>query len=364
MKHAHKQAVGIIVAAAVVAGVASYAYLRTCGCKGKDHQAATQAAPAQAVPAQTPAAANVAPQAAPSAAPAGVPIAMASAQPTPAVAAVTPALMASATSAPAGSIDAQLQQGRSLLQAGKLLAARDLLSGLFFSGTLSAAQEQQAVQDLTMLAEMTIFNPRIVGDDPYAMQYTIRSGDNLIAVERRLALHMPTQILVKINNLGSAAALRAGATLKLIQGPVHAVVSKSRFAMDLYLQRDNGSRVFLIRLPVGLGTDGSTPLGSFQVELGKKLQNATWNPPPSSGKTGVYKPGEPDYPLGKGGYWISLVGTEPATAACKGYGIHGTNQPDSIGKNASLGCIRLDDHNIELVFSLLYEKWSTVTIVP
>jgi lipoprotein-anchoring transpeptidase ErfK/SrfK len=42
------------------------------------------------------------------------------------------------------------------------------------------------------------------------------------------------------------------------------------------------------------------------------------------------------------------------------YGIHSTNDPASIGKEGSLGCIRLNDVDIELVFSLLYEKWSTV----
>ena len=87
-------------------------------------------------------------------------------------------------------------------------------------------------------------------------------------------------------------------------------------------------------------------------------------PPPSSGRSGSLRPGDSGYPLGKAGYWIGLVGLDPATAACQGYGIHGTNDPQSIGANASLGCIRLDDFNIEMVFSLLYEKWSTVTIVP
>ena len=66
--------------------------------------------------------------------------------------------------------------------------------------------------------------------------------------------------------------------------------------------------------------------------------------------------------MGREGYWISLEGTGDDTRGLQGYGIHGTNEPDSIGKASSLGCIRLTDDDIELVFSLLYEAWSTVEV--
>ena len=36
-----------------------------------------------------------------------------------------------------------------------------------------------------------------------------------------------------------------------------------------------------------------------------------------------------------------------------GYGLHGTNVPNSIGKNASHGCIRLRNADIEQLFELL-----------
>lgn len=35
------------------------------------------------------------------------------------------------------------------------------------------------------------------------------------------------------------------------------------------------------------------------------------------------------------------------------YGIHGTNNPSCIGKAVSLGCIRLHNHHIETIFSLI-----------
>jgi lipoprotein-anchoring transpeptidase ErfK/SrfK len=37
----------------------------------------------------------------------------------------------------------------------------------------------------------------------------------------------------------------------------------------------------------------------------------------------------------------------------KGYGIHGTNAPDSIGKAASHGCIRMRQADLEELFELV-----------
>jgi len=35
----------------------------------------------------------------------------------------------------------------------------------------------------------------------------------------------------------------------------------------------------------------------------------------------------------------------------KGYGIHGTNNPRSIGHNASHGCVRMRNHDVEDLFA-------------
>ena len=37
----------------------------------------------------------------------------------------------------------------------------------------------------------------------------------------------------------------------------------------------------------------------------------------------------------------------------KGYGIHGTNAPSSIGRNASHGCIRMRNHEVEELFGMV-----------
>ena len=47
------------------------------------------------------------------------------------------------------------------------------------------------------------------------------------------------------------------------------------------------------------------------------------------------------------------VGTRWMGLSVKGYGIHGTNQPNSIGKAASKGCIRMGKQDVEELFALV-----------
>ncbi|HNQ24197.1 MAG TPA: L,D-transpeptidase [Phycisphaerae bacterium] len=44
------------------------------------------------------------------------------------------------------------------------------------------------------------------------------------------------------------------------------------------------------------------------------------------------------------------------------YGVHGTIDPDSIGRNASHGCIRMFNEDVEFLYDLLVVKHSTVTV--
>jgi lipoprotein-anchoring transpeptidase ErfK/SrfK len=47
------------------------------------------------------------------------------------------------------------------------------------------------------------------------------------------------------------------------------------------------------------------------------------------------------------------VGSRWMGLSAQGYGIHGTNQPGSIGKAASTGCIRMGKHDVEELFTLV-----------
>jgi lipoprotein-anchoring transpeptidase ErfK/SrfK len=97
---------------------------------------------------------------------------------------------------------------------------------------------------------------------------------------------------------------------------------------------ENG--VVLRTFPVSVGAAVSpSPVGEFQI-----VNHVSH---PSYSHNGTVIPAGPNNPLGP--RWMGLN--------VKGYGIHGTNQPRSIGKAASHGCIRLNNHDIIELFPLL-----------
>ena len=259
--------------------------------------------------------------------------------------------------------------GLALLAKGELVSARTAIGKAFFSGQLAAADEAKAMQSLAQLADKTVLSKEYIDGDHYNEPYTVKDKDTLegrSGIEMTHKLHGPAQLLLKVNGLSRGADVRPGKTLKLIKGPFHAVVYKGRFLMDLYLQRDDLEKVFVRRIPVGLGVNGSTPVGAWRIKQGKSREPPTYTATESSGLPvgTLVRPDQPNYPFGKKALWIRLEGTEPATAGRTDIGIHSTNDPASIGKANSLGCIRLRDEDIELVFSLLYDVHSRVDVVP
>jgi L,D-transpeptidase ErfK/SrfK len=88
--------------------------------------------------------------------------------------------------------------------------------------------------------------------------------------------------------------------------------------------------------PAAVGAPKSpSPSGSFTIV--QRLADPTWY---SKGK--IVPPGKA-CPIGT--RWLGL--------SVKGYGIHGTNNPSSIGHNASHGCIRLRNHDVEELFGMV-----------
>ena len=267
--------------------------------------------------------------------------------------------------------------GNAAFEAQKHLEARRLLSEAIFAGGLAGKLAGEARAKLNYLAGATLFARTIDPRDPYTMRYRFKTGDLPANVERQQHLHVPSQLLVKINQLASASKFLAGVDYKLIKGPFHAIVYKSIFKMDLYLYRkkDNLAPVFIKRYDVGLGQNNSTPVGLWRLGCGAltdasgkrergKLLKAAWDPPANSTRRLRIEYNMPGYPFGRKGMWISLVGLDKNTKKLTDYGIHSTDDQSSIGRQTSMGCIRMRDADIQEVYDRLYEKWSTVRIVP
>ena len=88
--------------------------------------------------------------------------------------------------------------------------------------------------------------------------------------------------------------------------------------------------------PCATGRDGSTPEGTFTVNM--KLVDPVWY-----WKGKAITPG-PDNGLGS--RFIGITNDEHP----KGYGLHGTNEPASIGRDASHGCVRMLNEHVEELY--------------
>ncbi|MCC6422795.1 MAG: LysM peptidoglycan-binding domain-containing protein [Phycisphaerales bacterium] len=288
------------------------------------------------------------------------------AQPSPAVAPPTsqPAPVVSrtpdvATVAPTSTPPAEagtLAEGQSKIQAGDLLAGREVLNNLLQGGTLSSTEAATARQAIAQANQTIIFSPKRFPNDPFGGTYVVKPGDNLAKIAQNY--DMTWEMLARINGLNDPRKLRAGATLKVIKGPFHAIVTKSAFTIDMYLGSagEKGS-MYITTYNVGLGRNDSTPTGSWLVMPQNKLKNPKfWGAsdlPPAEAD-------DPKNPLGE--YWIGLEGTDGHAVGKQSYGIHGTIEPDSIGKQESHGCIRLRNGEIDMVYEMLVEGKSTVIV--
>ncbi|MCM8819304.1 MAG: L,D-transpeptidase, partial [Candidatus Omnitrophica bacterium] len=89
---------------------------------------------------------------------------------------------------------------------------------------------------------------------------------------------------------------------------------------------------------VSTGKNNSTPVGNFKII--NKLINPTWF------KAGAVIPADsPENVLGS--RWLGFN--------LKGYGIHGTIEPNNLGKQVTDGCIRMRNQDVEELYDIVPE---------
>jgi hypothetical protein len=256
----------------------------------------------------------------------------------------------------AATTSANLEKGLSLLDNGQLVAARAQLSALLRSGSLTDSEAAQARGVLTDISDDLVFSKKITSDDHFVIEYIVRGGDTLSGIVSKMGLQVDWRFIQRINGIPSASSIRPGQNLKLVTGPFHAKVTKSTYRIDLF-QGDGEEQVFVRSYRVGLGEFDSTPVGLFIVRRNSKLVNPTWINPRTRE---FYSADNPENPIGE--RWIGLEGVEERTKDLSGLGIHGTIAPNTIGTQASMGCIRMGVDDVAQVYEMLSESVSTVEI--
>lgn len=142
------------------------------------------------------------------------------------------------------------------------------------------------------------------------------------------ATHTAARILMTMAVMAASAPARAE------DGPAAALAASRRILVsipDRKLALIEDDRVTIFRVAVGASVSPS-PTGTFTIV--NRVTNPTYYKPGT-----IIAPGASN-PIGT--RWIGLNE--------KGYGIHGTDNPASIGFAKSHGCIRLTNADVETLF--------------
>ena len=179
-----------------------------------------------------------------------------------------------------------------------------------------------------------LFSPTVTDMDKIQ---PVKAGDTLGKIA---AVNGTTVEFLKRANGLKSDVIHPGQRLKVPKGKFTIVVDKSQ--NQLLLTEDNQ---FIKTYPVATGKDNSTPVGTFKVVT--RIPNPVWY------KQGAAVP--PESPE-------NILGTRWIGIDKQGYGIHGSVDPDAIGKQVTAGCVRMSNSDVEELFDIV-PVGTEVTIV-
>ena len=226
-----------------------------------------------------------------------------------------------------------LEKAESALSEGKLLEAKILYENAMETvenaGKLREAQERMEEINLKVILSPTI--------DECSTEYVVQPRDALVKIAKKF--NTTVNLIKRSNNLTSDI-IRLGQKLKINTCKFSLVIDKSQNL--LFLKReDKVVKTFVI----STGKDNSTPTGTFHIDR-NKLIKPTWY------KTGaIIPPDSPENILGS--RWMGLGGVDDGGVEIEGYGIHGTTKPNDLGKQITLGCVRMKNEDIEILFDIV-----------
>jgi lipoprotein-anchoring transpeptidase ErfK/SrfK len=232
-----------------------------------------------------------------------------------------------------GSAAGLLAQAKLLEQAGNLQEAQGLYQRLVseFPGSPEVSNWQKKSEELNI---RLIFSPAITA---HSLLYEIKPGDTLnkIAQEHKTTI----ELIKRSNNLASDNIL-PGRKIKVWDAAFSILVDKSQ---NILLLKVN-DEIFKDYI-VSTGTNNCTPVGTYKIS--NKIPNPTWF------KAGAVVPaGSPQ----------NILGTRWLGFNLPGYGIHGTTDPQSLGRQVTQGCVRMSNSEVEELYTIV-PVGTEVTIV-
>jgi len=224
----------------------------------------------------------------------------------------------------AASLAVMLKEAALLESRNELIKARNLYQSALESYPTSAdiAGIQESLDNLSI---SIIFSPALTPD---SFRYKVKKGDSLSRIARKY--NTTIDLIMRSNGL-KGQTIVPGQKLKITKSKFSIWASKLGNILSL---KADGKIIKVYR--ISTGKSNSTPAGVFTVIT--KIVNPPWYTDDK-----VIPPGSPDNILGS--RWLGI--------SKKGYGIHGTTEPETIGRQATAGCIRMRNSEVEELFALV-----------
>lgn len=223
-----------------------------------------------------------------------------------------------------GSVSALLNQAKALEIKGNLLDAQGVYQRLIneFPNANEIMSWQKKLEEINI---KLLFSSTVT---PRSILYEIKPGDTLTGIAREFKT---TVELIKKSNHITDDKIMPGRKIKVWTAPFSILMDKSQNTLIL-----KSNEEVIKTYIVSAGVNNSTPAGNFKIV--NKLLNPTWF------KAGAIVPaGSPENILGSRWMGFNLPG----------YGIHGTTEPQSLGKQVTQGCVRMSNSDIEELYTII-----------
>lgn len=220
-----------------------------------------------------------------------------------------------------------LKKAKNLISQGNFKKAREICREVIDKYPQDIKYTREALRLWEDLNIKILFSPRV---DEFSTLYKVKPGDTLSEIAKKFGT---TVSLIKKSNRLKSDIIRPGQSLKVVNKKFNILIDTSQNILMLKVD-DKVIKTYT----VSTGKNNSTPLGSFRII--NRIPNPVWY---RQDIGAVVPPDSPENILGK--YWLGL--------SIKGYGIHGTNDGNEIGKYVTQGCIRMRAKDIEELFTIL-----------
>ena len=182
---------------------------------------------------------------------------------------------------------------------------------------------QKEAEDLNL---NIIFSSAVI--EGHTVTHEVGVGDSIGKIAKQYGT---TSELIKRSNNLKGDVIRVGQKIRVWTGKFNIFVDKSQNKLIL-----KDGDVVLKVYDVSTGANNSTPVGKFKIT--SKLVDPVW-----FNRGVVVPPESPQNVLGS--RWLGFD--------LPGYGIHGTIDPDSIGKQVTAGCVRMRNEDVEELYDII-----------